>query len=137
MSSPFQFSYSNSRIPSLPMVDVEVIGISGKSNPNKKGKIDTGADGTSIPEELVQTLELEETGKIWVKDVNGGRVRRSTYDVFIKIGTMEFDLMRVSATPRDNVLIGRNLINLWNLKLDGQTRTGELIPWSTNPDDAK
>ena len=74
---------------------------------------------------------------MWVRDANGGRRRRSTYDVFIKIGTIQFDLLQVSANPRDNILIGRDLINLWNLKLDGQTQTGELIPWSTDPNDVR
>ena len=40
------------------MVDVEVISTFGKSMPNQQGKIDTGADATAIPENLVQPLEL-------------------------------------------------------------------------------
>jgi len=137
MSSKVQFQYSNSRFPSLPMVNVVVKSAFGKSDHFKKGKIDTGADGTTIPEDLVQPLELKPTGKVWVRDVNGGRKRRNTYDVYLTIDSIDFDLVQVTATPRDNVLIGRNLINLWYLKLDGQNLTGELIPWSTDPSDVK
>jgi predicted aspartyl protease len=117
------------------MISVEVSHYSGRTS-LEDGKIDTGADGTSIPEYLVKKLDLNPTGEvISVQGVNGDPVPRDTYDVHIKIGNVKFELLQVIALPRDNVLIGRDLINLWHLTLDGKTLQGEIKPWSNNPAD--
>ena len=130
-----EFSYDSSLRPSGYVLDIIVKSQDGKIK-KQKGKIDTGSDGIAISESLVHELDLKPHGKIKVSDVNGNSFIRKTYDVFIQIQSIRFDLVSVVATPRDNVLIGRNLINLWEMKLDGQNHKGEIIPWSTNPDDA-
>ena len=59
------------------------------------------------------------------------------YFVSIQIGDVKFDRFKVVAIPIDYVLVGRDLINLWNLKIDGESQTFSIEPWSTNPDDVK
>ena len=58
------------------------------------------------------------------------------YLVHIKIGEIKFDLMEVVALNRDDVLVGRDLINLWTLVLDGKNKFGEIKVWSNKPNDA-
>ena len=57
------------------------------------------------------------------------------YFVKITIGTTQFELLKVIATNRDNVLLGRDIIHLWKLELDGQNRIGKIDIWSTDPKD--
>ena len=118
-------------IASAPILDIEILSIEKKAF-LEKGKIDTGADMTLIPKKLVESLDLKETGEVELKGVNSSRICK-TYDVFVKIGEIEFDLLQVVATERNNVLIGRDLINLWQMNLDGENEIGEINPWSTDP----
>lgn len=56
--------------------------------------------------------------------------------VSIQIKDIKFNHLPVLAMPREYALLGRNLINLWNLNVNGESKTFTIEPWSTNPDDA-
>ena len=59
------------------------------------------------------------------------------YFISIEIGGIKFDSFEVVAMPKEYVLLGRVLINLWKLEIDGKSETYAIEPWSTNPDDLK
>lgn len=90
------------------------------------GKIDTGASITAVPKNLVDALDLWRVGDMPVKSFDGSVRRYGRYMVDIKIG----DILRkdtiVIATRRDNVLVGRDLINSWRMILDGPSLTGTM-----------
>lgn len=130
----YQFKYSTVEKPTLPLTDIQVDNDFGRSLP-EKGKIDTGAFITVIPEYLIKSLELKKKGK--VKNVRGFGTKkgqdRDSYFIKITIGTTQFELLKVIVDNRDNVLLGRDIIHLWKLELDGQNRIGEINAWSTDP----
>ena len=130
----YQFKYSVVEKPTLPLTDIQVDNDFGKSLP-EKGKIDTGSSITAIPEYLIKSLELKKKGK--VKNVRGFGAKKgqdhNAYFVKITIGTIQFELLKVIASNRNNVLLGRDIINLWELELDGQNRIGKINAWSTDP----
>ena len=103
----------------------------------EKGKIDTGASHTVIPDYLVNTLDLKKTRETVVKTVSGMESTHYNYFVSIQIGSVKFDRFEVVAMPKEYVLLGRDLINLWKLEVNGETETYSIEPWSTNPDDVK
>jgi len=129
-----QFRYNKQDNPSSLILDLKVWNHFGSSFP-EKGKIDTGADTTVIPDYLVTTLNLKKTGESTVIDVRRNTSTHYRYFVSIQIGDIKFNSFEVVAMPRDNVLIGRDLINLWKLKLDGKSEIYTIEPWSINPDD--
>ncbi len=131
-----QFKYSDLEKPSAPIIDIIVSNKFGKSDP-RKGKIDTGSSLIAIPSELVEKLELKSTGKTKVGGYNTPPTPRDTFHVRIKVGSEEYGLLKATTNNKSYVLLGRNLINLWKLILDGENTQGEIIPWSTNPNDAK
>ncbi len=118
------------------ILDLTVWNRFGDSFP-EKGKIDTGASHTVIPDYLANTLHLKKTGESVVRTVSNMESTHYNYFVSIQIGNIQFDGFEVVAMPKEYVLLGRDLINLWKLEIDGKTETYSIEPWSTNPDDVK
>lgn len=136
-----QFNYFSSEPPSEPQIDVIISNDFGLSSPPKKALIDTGSFITIIPKSLVESLKLEVRGK--VKEVYGFNTQKedaSDYDAYfvhVTIGSITFELLKVISEDQPYVLIGRDLINLWHLKLDGENLIGDIVPWSTDPTDVR
>ncbi len=131
-----KFRHNKVDNPSSLVLDLTVWNKFGKSSP-EKGKIDTGASHTVIPDYLVNTLHLKKTRETVVKTVSGMESTHYNYFVSIQIGNIKFDRFEVVAMPKEYVLLGRDLINLWKLEIDGEFETYSIEPWSTNPDDVK
>lgn len=131
-----KFSHNKEDNPSSLILDLIVWNNFGKSCP-EKGKIDTGASHTVIPDYLVNTLDLKKTDETIVRTATGVESTHYNYFVSIEIGGIKFDSFEVVAIPKGYVLLGRDLINLWNLEIDGESETYAIEPWSTNPDDLK
>lgn len=89
---------------------------------------------TSIPGRLVEALDLAENG---TEHVFGpfGDTRVSTYVISVTIGPVSFRPLEAIPTELNHVLIGRDLINLWTMTLDGKSETGEIVHWSIDPRD--
>lgn len=130
----FKYIATTGRCPSAPFIDLTVGNYFGKSFP-EKGKLDTGADGTVIPKNLVDKLDLKKGNEQSVTFANGVEIVTSTYFVHITIGETKFELMEVVALDKDCVLVGRDLINLWTLTLDGKNELGNIDIWSNKPND--
>lgn len=130
----FQFKYSKVEKPQLPLLDLLISNDFKRTLP-EKGKIDTGSFITVIPKYLIKSLDLK--SNTIVKDIRpfGSKKGSDTdaYFVYVTIGNTKFDLMKVISDDRDNVLLGRDIINLWSLELDGQNSSGQITPWSTDP----
>ena len=129
-----QFKYNATIVPSAPFIDLQVESYFGESLP-EKGKLDTGSDKTVIPKYLVDKLNLQKHDERTVQLANGTEVLESMYFVYIKIGETKFELMEVVALDRNYVLVGRDLINLWTLTLDGKNKLGNIDIWSNKPND--
>ena len=129
-----KFRHNKIDHPSSLVLDLTVWNNFGSSFP-EKGKIDTGASHTVIPDYLVNTLNLKKTDETIVKTVTGTESIHYNYSVRIEIGSIKFDSFEVVAMPKEYVLVGRDLINLWKLEIDGKSETYSIEPWSTNPDD--
>jgi len=125
--------------PSFQYVGVQISNAQNEHYIPQKGKIDTGAYMTVIPEYMVKLLNLksptiEEAGG-FDSDVR----EHDAYFVNVKIDDLVYPYVKVitqSDKRRQNVLVGRNLLNLWHMKLNGETHKGEFTSFSQNPIDA-
>ena len=130
----FQFTYDNTENPSVPLIPLTLETYFGKKD-NAIGKLDTGAALTIIPEKYLEKLELRKSGTAVVADPFSNFQIRDTFEVHIIINNTKFGLMQVIAAPRPNVLLGRDLLNIWNINFNSQNKTGDITPWSLDPSD--
>lgn len=126
-----KFEYSRSPLPITPFIDLSVESAHGKRS-HERGKIDTGSSITAIPNCLVDSLSLEASGKLRVSSIFDDRMRM-LYAINVNVGMHRFGPLAVISLDRDYVLVGRDLINLWDTRLDGKNGTCEISPWSFDP----
>ena len=118
-----------------PVLDVGVSGNSAKTV-KCRGIIDTGASITMIAPSTIDALDLRIEGEIPLGGITGAQVF-STYAINMIIDGTVFRGIRAAGFEEEaRMLIGRNVINLWDLHLSGRTRTFTLEPWSTKGPDA-
>ncbi len=126
--NPEQFAYDATYVPPAPVVRVLLV---NPFNPSLQtqlvGLIDTGADITVVPEEVVARLGLIHQGDILVRDFSRVPSFRPTYLVDVQIGQHWFDLVEVISAPTNELLLGRNIINSLDLRLNGPQLVLEIL----------
>lgn len=111
--------------PPAPVADVTINHpVTGAESGALRGKLDTGADVTVIPEQLVAQLNLTPKGLIWTRSYDPAySQRRPVYYVRIVIEGLPVASVRCIATARRDVLVGRNVLNRFLITLDGKRQT--------------
>lgn len=118
--------YEHSVVLPFPYVGLAVAKPEENNYEPRPGKIDTGASLTTIPLDLVGSLDLRRVKDVSVYTFDGTKRLYGEYRVNIKIHNALREYVRVIAAQRDNVLVGRDLINLWRMRLDGPSLTGKI-----------
>jgi predicted aspartyl protease len=85
-----------------------------------KAKIDTGADISVIPDKWVEELSLVPARVLPTLGYDRIRKERPTYFVNISFDKFKFDFIEVISSDRENVLIGRDILNNLNISLNGK-----------------
>jgi predicted aspartyl protease len=110
--------------PPAPVADVAISHpVTGAKSHALRGKFDTGADVTVIPQQVVAQLNLTEKGHIWTRGYEGTYSQRSVYYVRMTIEGFPVASVRCVATARADVLVGRNVLNRFFITLDGKRQT--------------
>jgi predicted aspartyl protease len=128
MQYPYQIS-TNPAIPPAPILRVTLF------NPIQDSErfyeldafLDTGADGTLIPLEAVSVLRLPLLDeRIPVTGVGGAVTKGFLCQAGIQFGDLHLSLMEIVACEsvaiggRDQMIIGRDILNLCCIKFDGK-----------------
>jgi predicted aspartyl protease len=82
-------------------------------------KLDTGADRTCVPVQLVDKLGVPCKDKERFTGFDGKEVRLPVYIVSLRVLGREFPELLVAGVLRDHVLLGRDVLNGMLLSLDG------------------
>jgi hypothetical protein len=122
-------AYDRSFHPPAPVAEVAIAHpVTGTVIESLRGKLDSGADVTVIPERLVSQLSLSPRGLLWVRSYDGTYSQRPAYYVQFVIEGHELSAIRCLAADRDQVLVGRNVLNRFVITLDGRRLRFTLRP---------
>ena len=115
-------SYDKTSRPARLMLDVQISNpISGMPIP-ERGKIDTAADLTRVPERLKNKLEpLKKISEIQIIYGNDHVEQHPTYLTKIHINSFKLDA-EVYFRPSNYILIGLNVLNQLRLFADGKNQ---------------
>jgi predicted aspartyl protease len=115
--------------PPAPVASVRVAHpVTGLASNILRGKLDTAADLTVIPERLLVPLGLSAKRHVWTRSYDGTYSQRAVYYVALAIEGHRLPTVRCIAADRDTVLVGRNVLNRFVLTLDGRQLMFELQP---------
>ncbi|MDW8029166.1 MAG: retropepsin-like aspartic protease [Armatimonadota bacterium] len=91
------------------------------------GLIDTGADITVMPTAIIAQLGIVHSGDILVSGFDGTTQICPTYLVDLQIGRHQFDLVEVVPTFTNELILGRDVINQIDIRLNGPQLVLEIL----------
>ncbi len=109
--------------PPAPVADLEVSNPATHAAERGRGKLDTGADVSVIPEAWAAKLHLMPAGFFEVASFDGRVTETPTYYVNVSMNGFRFELVKVLSSRRTNALLGRDILNRLSVTLDGKTLT--------------
>mgnify|MGYP001179609951 CR=1 FL=1 len=121
-------AYARSYYPPAPMIEIWL------AAPERafalgplRAFIDTGADGSLIPAQMLKQLGVDLFDVKRLRSQWGESRSVETYLVDVGVGSLRLPLVEmVSDDASDEVLLGRNLLNLLHLALDGPKQVVEV-----------
>ena len=106
--------------PPLPVITLNIVNPRTHFAISDMFIIDSGADISSIKQELFDLLDLERIGPLEVISATGQHDQRFTSAVRIETPLGNYEPVKVVVEPdTDENLLGRDLINQWKVILDG------------------
>jgi predicted aspartyl protease len=117
-----KFAYDAAQDPPAPVVPVRVGLTGGRWSAALPFLVDTGADMTVVPTRLVRELRLPVVGEMALRGATGKTARVLIHRAELGIGSVSLPA-QVAAFGRE-MLLGRDVLNLWTVVLRG--RPGEL-----------
>ena len=122
-------AYDRSFHPPAPVAEVSIAQpVTDIASGPLRGKLDSGADVTVIPARWITRLGLSPRAAVWARSYDGTYSQRAVYYVRFTIEGHELSAVRCLATDRTDVLVGRNVLNRFVLRLDGKRLRFTLRP---------
>ncbi len=119
--------YSSDFYPAMPVVDILVKPEVNEHGINLTAIVDSGADNTMLPANILDQLNVSKTQTAWMTGVSGSRVAVNLYWIFVQIGDFQPIYTEVIGIQnRDEVIIGRDIINQFAVLLNGPAHTIEI-----------
>jgi len=119
------YPYSTRYYPPMPAVEVALGAPEADYSLGPLSSIiDTGADITIVPREYLMRLNAPVVGSGHLRSPWGGRYNVKIYEVNMRVGEHDLYEVEVAAEPGGReVLLGRNVLNQLDLRLDGPNET--------------
>jgi hypothetical protein len=124
----YSYSYDASYDPAIPVVDVRIVAPeSGASAEALAAIVDSGADGTAVPEHLLDEIGALSIGRGVMSGIWGDRRPVKIYLIRLEIGPFVLPGIHVAGVPDPvGFVLGRNVLNHMVLTLNGIASTTEI-----------
>ena len=124
----YAYSYSNAYVPAMPMVE---LGVSrpGNRQPGQTvaAVIDSGADGTLLPIDVLETVGAGYVGEAVIRGISGAGQHVSMYLTSLHVGSQALHAIRVVAVPEGSEsILGRNVLQFLTVTLNGPAGVTEI-----------
>lgn len=121
MSRVYLFDYNIAYDPPAPFIPITVDGHDPTRSPvTIQAFVDSGADGTMLPIDVLQAVGAEYEASLWLRGTTGSRQRVDSYTVSIHIETETVHAISAVAMPvGSEPLIGRDVLNQLVVILNG------------------
>jgi predicted aspartyl protease len=120
------YRYDTSVDPPAAIVPVQVTNPDSEASMRLPAKIDSGAAISVLPQTTVADLSLEPTGDVLASGYDRRMALLPTYSVTFEIESCTLQDVEVTASPRKEVLLGRDVLNRFVLTLNGKNLTCDL-----------
>lgn len=111
----------------MPVVEIQ---ISALEKPDEQftleALIDSGSDGTFLPENVLRRLGSESVREAWVSGIGDIRYRAKMYITKVEIGPYEFWGARVVGDKQGRAILGRDILNQLVVTLNGLANTVDI-----------
>jgi predicted aspartyl protease len=112
--------YSRDFDPPAPFIDMIVAAPSDSGSQRSVGALlDTGAEVSVIPQQIVHELELSPYAEMVIEAFDGRRQRVNLYVVALEIAGTRLSLVRAIAYSTSYAILGRDVLNRFLTTLDG------------------
>lgn len=123
-----QFDYdSHYEGPSLPVVELGVTGRKATKNQVVSALVDSGADATLIPVNILREVDARKIDSRWARNISGVRYQVAMYAVDLAIGSFAFpDTEVIANIQTDEIVLGRDVLNQLIVTLNGLASVVEI-----------
>lgn len=124
-----QIPYSSHYFPPVPVLHVRLhVPDTSQGYGPIKAVMDFGADMTIVPLNWLEQIGAPEMDEVRIRGYWGKRIDVTTYLVDIQIGSVTLPAIEVAGDPYSTeVLLGRNVLNVLVLLLDGPKRVTDVL----------
>ena len=91
-----------------------------------RGKLDTGAAMTVLTREAITSLGFAAIGRVIASGYDRVPVERPAYFAHLQVEGNIFENVKVTVAPREDVLLGRDILNHFVITFDGKTHAIEM-----------
>lgn len=120
-------AYYDSQIkPPAVFTPVQVTNPDNASTATSLAKFDTGAALTCLPRSIIESLEFVAAGRIMASGFDRVPIERPIYFAHLTVEGYSFSDIKVTAAPRDDILLGRDILNRFVITLDAKAQTVEM-----------
>jgi len=117
---------TSSQLPA-PFIEFEVVSPQDSTQRRlAQGLLDTGAEVSVLPVELLTALQIPKASDLSVESWDGSPTLVTTYIVTLEIADARLDSIEVVAAPMPYAILGRDVLNHFILTLNGKDLIFEL-----------
>ncbi len=121
------YRYDIGEYPPAALVTVKVTDPLTGSQAAVSGKLDTGAAISVLPISTVAELNLTPQSEVWVAGYDAQFMPLPAYFVTLDVAGCTIEMLKVTASRRSQMLLGRDVLSHFVATFDGKSLTFDLV----------